>query len=292
MFWFWAVVSMLGYATQNVLMARYVRSMDVLSAGFYRNLTFVVSFLPLLYFVSTEKYQMMISFLPLIILAGFLGAASQWTRFLALRYFPIGVSSSGIMGFNVGLAWLLGWFYFGEALSLPVLFSLVLILAGSVTLSATKQCMPHLESTSVLRGGSLIFVTSLLITTAFVIVAKVSREVDPLLTAYVWEVLIAPAALIFIGFRKLARGNGLEKISLKVFHKIFWCVAPTAVGTAGFALAVTMGPVAIVSAISATGVLVATWMAVILYHEKLQKIHYIAMGITVLGVICLKLLSS
>lgn len=291
MFWFWAFASMFGYALQNVLMARHIRKIEVLSAGFYRNASFAVSFLPALWFVAPDAWSNIIPFLPQIIVASLLGAGSQWTRFKTIRYLPIGVSSSGIMGFNVFLSWLFGWLYFSEVLTLPVLACLFTILIGSITLAVTRQTLPHLEGASVAKGAGLILLTSLFISSAFVLVAKVSRELDPFLTAYLWEVGIAIAALGLIIVRGAWGGGRLEKIKLQTFHQIFWCVSPTVLGTVGFALAVNLGPLAIVAAISATGVLVVTWLGVLMYKEVLRPIHYGAMLLTVLSVVGLHLLS-
>ncbi len=291
MFWFWAFISMFGYALQNVLMTRYVRKIEVLSAGFYRNITFFVSFLPLLYFVPSDSYSMVHTFWPEIILACFLGAGSQWTRFLSLRYLPIGTSSAVVLGFNVLFSVLLGWVFFSEVLSFWVLVCIFITLAGSVILSTLKNDAPHLEPASVIKGFLLLLATSVMLTTAFFFVAKLSRELDPMLSAYVWESGIAVAALVFITGRKLFGGAGLERVSLKTFSKIFWCVLPTLLGTAGFALAITLGPLGIVSAISATGVFVITGLSILLYKETLTYRHYIAMGATIAGVVALRLLS-
>ncbi len=291
MFWFWVCLSMLGYSVQNVLMARYVRSIEVLSAGFYRSVSFFITFLPLLFWVPVEAYGRISEFWIELVGACVLGACSQWTRFLSVRYLPIGIASSGTMGFNVLLSWGLGYLYFSEILTLPILLCLLLILSGSMVLTLARSNMAHLDAEKAKLGALMVFITSIFISTAMVLVAKMSRELDPFLTAYLWEAGIAIAALILILGRYGFSGIKLERVSLKTFVLIALCVSPTLLGTMGFALAIQLGPLAITSAISATGVFVITGLSVWMYGEKLRPIHYAAMILTVLGVVLLRLQS-
>lgn len=292
MFWFWAFASMLGYAVQNVLLAKSVRRMDALSAGFYRNISFVISFFPVLFLVPAGSWSGLLTVLPLVVLAAMLAAISLWTRFLSWSYFPLGVSSGSIMGFNVLLSWGLGWLYLGEVLSWPMLLALLAILSGSVMLAFFKGSHRHLKSASLYKGMALILCTSLTITMAFILVAQTAREANPLLVAYAWEVLIAPAALGLLWIKGQAgKGGKLERISWAEFYKILWCASPTVLGTVGYTLAIQHGTVAITAAISATGIFVITALGAWFCNEPLKPRYYIAMTVTVAGVIALKLLS-
>ncbi|MEM9261212.1 MAG: DMT family transporter [Bacteroidota bacterium] len=247
--------------------------------------------LPVLYFVAPEAWGNLSQFLPHILVAALLAMLSQWTRFLALKALPVGVSSAATTGFNVLLAVLFSGLYFQEWLSAYELIFLILVALGAVSLSCNRgDKMQHLEIVSWWRGCSLVVLTSLFLTAAFAILTEVAREFDPFLSAYLWESLIAVWTIVFIAARRVMGGEGLEGVSVGKWLCILRDSAPTLLGTVGFMMAVQLESLALAAGVSTLTVVIMTGLSVWLYGEKLRLWQYGAIGLTLVGVAGLRLM--
>lgn len=291
MFWFLAVASICGYVIQGTLMAHHVRKMDPLSAGFYRNATFIVTLLPLLFLTTWEKITGIVDHFWIVLLAATIGAIAQWTSFLAVRILPMGINTALGTGLGTIFAFLWAFLFLGETITLPEVIFVSVILLGSSLFALYKLKVPHLNPEKWMLGFVYRIFTSAIVSWAFILIAKTARELDPFVAGYFWEVLIAFAALGIILLRQAFGGTKLEKISPKEFLKISIVCSPTLIGTGGFVLAAQMGSVGIISAISASGVIISALLSWAIYNEKLAKIHWAAIAIVISGVIGLKLFS-
>jgi drug/metabolite transporter (DMT)-like permease len=288
MFWFLALISMFGYALQGTLMARYVRGGDPLSMSFYRNLSLGISLLPLLFLAGGEAIKTFFSSPAVwwILLAGFLGSVAQWTRFLSLRMFPVGIHTALSTGLNVVLSFLFAFLWFGEEIVNPWIYAFVaLILLGGWGLIWYKKTMPHLDQTQIWWGAMYIVMTALFFTTSFILVVHGARTADPWVSGYVWEVSIGIFSGIFLWTRHQFLEKPLEKITLQKWSKILIVCSPTLIGTGAFALASTMGPVGIITAIGAGGIFVSTLLAHFLYREKLSLIQVFFLCLIFVGIV-------
>lgn len=289
MFWTLAILSMIAYTVQGVLMAKYARSIDPMSAGFYRSVTLVLTMLPLLYFTSSDKLTTMGPYIPLLLIAGLLGALSQWTRFVSIRILPVGIHSALSMGLTVIFSFLFAFFLFGET-GTPYqwLFSGVIV-TGAGYLSLHKIDMSHLDSQKWSQGLLWVLLTAFFVSCAFILTIKVAREHDPYIAGYFWEAFIAVAALGMLLVRQAKTGKNIEPIPWPTFWRLALVCSPTIVGTGAFMLANTMGPVGVISAIESGGIVVGMIMSWMLYNEKLQAKHLFGMAIVLIGIVGLKL---
>ncbi len=285
MFWFLAVASILGYVVQNTLMAHHVRKMDPLSAGMYRSLTLIVTMLPLLFFTNPDKIVGIIDFWWIILLAGLGGALAQWLGFLSMQILPMGIHTAMGTGLGTIFSFILGFLFFGETVtSIQVLF-VVIILLGASLFALYKAKMPHLDASKWALGIFYRVMCSLIVSFAFIAVVKVSREHDPFVAGYVWEVLIGICSFILLLGRQVLNSQKIEKISKHTFFKIMLVCSPTLIGTGGFVMASLLGPVGIISAIGACGVVISALLSWAMYNEKLSRVHWLAIFIVVSGVV-------
>lgn len=290
MFWALAMLSMLGYTLQGTLMARFVRAIDPLSAGFYRSVTFFISLLPLLFLAEMSEIIGIKDYWLEISIAAILGAAAQWASFWTIRFFPLGIAGAIKMGLFVCFSLLLGGLFSNEILSATQIIAVLFILIGATLLGIRKEKMSHLEPVGFLKGTILLIMTSIFLSVSVFFVAKVARELSPWVSGYFWEIGVAIFAGIFLFFRKITTGQSIEKISPKTFWLIFLTASPTLIGTGCFALAVNYGPVGIVNAISVSGVLISAFLAHFLYGEKLRTSHWGLIVMIIAGVVALKVL--
>ena len=289
MFWMLALISMLGYTIQGVLMAHFIRKIDPLSIGFYRNLTFVVSLLPLLLLANFSEIIAVKDYWQELAFAAMLGAAAQWSSFWTVRYFPLGIAGAIKMGLFAIFSIILGVLFAEEFLNGKQVFAVIFILFGAILLGRNDEDkMPHLEPVSFLKGTILLVLTSVLMAVSFFFVAKVSRDLNPGVSGYFWETGIAFFAGLFLLCRKWFTGQSIEKISWKTFGLIFLTAWPTLLGTGGFVLAVKYGPVGLVNVIGVSGVFVSVILAHFLYQEKLRPSHWWLITMIVVGIIALK----
>ena len=77
----------------------------------------------------------------LVVVAGY--AASFYFLSLALRTIPIGVAYAIWSGAGVALIALIAWVLFGQALDVPAIVGLLLIVAGVVVLNVFSKTVSH-----------------------------------------------------------------------------------------------------------------------------------------------------
>jgi len=288
MFFIAILLSTFAYALQGIFMVRYIRSMDHLSAGMYRTLSLSISMLPLLFLAGWENISQVLPFIPTLILAAVLGAVGQWTSFFAYQSLPVGtVQALGASSRVIGLI-ILGVLYFGDQVTGEQYFWMAGIIIATSLLAMAKNHMPHLD-TKVISGIIWEVISGFLVALAFFFMGKVSKELDPFVSAYFWETFIGITSFLIAFTRQSFGGKKLEKISLKTFKRILLVCSPTMVGTGGFAYAVTIGPIGLASAIGTAGIPLTTLMAHYLYHEKLTRTQWFWIWMTVVTIAGLKL---
>lgn len=287
MFYFVATLSMLAFAIQNTLLVHYARRMDGLSLAFYRNGSFAITLLPLLYFGDTGSIDAVIAEWKVLLVSAVSGALALWCVFNAYDYLSVGVARSYNRAVTTITLAATSWIVFGEVLSVAALFLLGMIVAAILWLGSLKNEHAHLDAGFV-KGVSLIVTASLCISVTKFALAFLSRNLDPLVSAYFWEVSIAVAILILILVRRMFTGQPIAHVGGRTIFMVALCSAPTLIGTGGFALALSMGPVSITEAIGTGSLVVSALMAHFLYGEALHRKQWLCIGLIFLGICGLK----
>lgn len=290
MFFTLAIISMLAYAIHNILIARHARDMDGLSLGMYRNLSLIVGMAPVFFFISYEDLLHLPEVIVWILLGSLTGAISVIFHFMAYEYLPVGVVSAFT---KVRVLFLTLWAYLflQEVISMESFVMILIILAGVIYLGLQKNHMPHLNRKTE-KGIALILGNAFFVSLAFFFMSKASREVNPLMVGYFWEVLIGIIILIMGVFRYFINGTKIQKIPRKKFQNIAAISSLTTIGTGGFALAVQYGPIAVVAAIAAAGTVIVASFSHFYHREKLSHNQWLGIAVVVIGIIGLKLFSQ
>ncbi len=293
MFWFFALISAFAYALQGALMVHYIRKMDSFSVAMYRTLSLAISMLPLLFFSTTPDILEIKQHLGILSLSSLIVGIGAAMSFTMMNYLPVGISIAISSGTRIIIMLGLGYLFFNENITLPILFLILLILLGNIFLgksSAKENKKNNLKNFNLISGGLYALIQSSLVAIGFIIMSDIARKTDPLVVAYFWETLIG-ITLVLVGLlRWLFFRIPLEKITLKQFLNILWICSPTLIGTGGFVLAVNLGPVGIVGAISASSIVFTTILAHMLYKEKISKNEIMAIFLIIIGIIGIKLL--
>jgi len=291
MFFLLALISMLGYSLQGTLLARYARKMDGLSLAVWRNLSLIVSMLPLLFFVSKSEWALLPNFWGEFLLAGISGALSLMLVFASLKFLPVGISEAFRRGGVVISLLLLGLVFFHEKINFLQGIFVAVILGSGFYLSLQKHHLANLDQRT-MRGIFFGIVSAILAAISIFLMSKAARELNPFISGYIWEITIGLCALIIVLLRDWCSKFKFQKISLGEFGRIALVSSPTLIGTGGSALAVTMGPIGILHTIGAAGIFTTLILSHFLYGEKIRLSQWIIIAIMAGGIIGLKLFES
>ncbi len=287
MFYLYALGSMAGYALQNVLLAHHARKMDGLSLAFYRNISFVVTLLPLLIGASREEITGVLAEWPLLLMAGGAGGISLGLFYAAYKYLTVGIAGALSRAVMTVILTGFGWIVLHETLSLPALGLILLIIVSSIALGTARNTHAHLR-----KGASIgiLFVTvgAFFLAGTNAVPIILSRTVNPLVAGYFWEVSIGIAAGVLILLRWLTVRQGLQHVNVRAFTGIALCSWPTLVGTGLYTLALRTGPVAVVTSILSASLVVVSLLGWWLYRERLTAMQWGAIFVVLTGVVGLK----
>lgn len=288
MFFLLAIISMLGYAVQETLMARYARQMEGLSIAMYRSLSLTISMLPLLFFaeISFAQWQPWLW----LALAGFCGAVATPFFFTAQKYLPLGIVSA-VARMTVLLLLLWTYLFLGETVGALEMAFVLLTLAGVVLLSLQKSVSVN-PTFSTAKGLAAIIMFSVALSFAWFFLNLASQGMDPLVAAYFWETGIAIILLFFVASRYIMTRKKPVAISGREFLTILFAASGTVFGTGAFVLAGQYGSLGIAAAIGASGIVVVTLFSLWLYKEKLNMWQSVAMGVVMVGIVGLKVVGS
>ncbi len=286
-----ALAATVAYAVQGTLLAGFFRRLDRLSVVTYRGLALGLTLLPLLLFIGPVEPSAAMRMAPFILAAAAVAAVGNWCGGLAYSFLPVGIASALAMSFAAVVSGFIGFAVLGESLHLAQLAFVGLTLSGIVALGAARSTGPLPREYNVPFGilHSLLFggLTGI----AFALIGCSSRQVHPFLVAYSYEFLTGIVAGAIAIARGFIGGNPLSTISRSDFTKILAVTSPTIVGTGCFAVAVSIGPVALATAILSTMMVFKTLLAMAVYHERPTVRQWCLLAFVCATVIGLKLSS-
>ncbi len=286
-----AVLSIIAYALQNSLLASVYRKHDRLSMVAYRGLSLGITMAPLLLFVRFREQPELAPVLSLIFAAAIAAALANWAMANAYNALPVGIATAVAMSLATVVVVLLGYFAFDEGFSFSQLGLMALILFGVFVLGITKSTGSLPKEYHLLRGVLNCLFFGIVIGIAFVVVGVASRRYHPFVVGYLWESTIGVIAMLLAIFRGYFGKRGFERLSGRDFIRVALYSSPTVIGTGAFAMAITMGPIGIVSAIAATSMVFGSIFARVLYDEKLTPFQWTVMILVCLVVASLRLFS-
>ncbi len=278
---------MLGYALQSTLLVHYARKIDSLSMGFYRNISFTITLLPLLFFTTPDGIMSSLGEWQLWIFSCLSGVISLAIGFASLQYIAVGISSSIGKAAEVIFLSSLSWVFLQETISGASLLLIAIIIVTAVWLGFQKNPMQHLTNET-LKGLGLVIISVACKCVSSFIFLTISRVSDPLASSYIWETGIGIANALVLLLRSMFFKTHLQRISLRKFGAIALCSSPTLIGTGLLAMAVRLGPIGVASAISCASLIVTSLLAWRWYGERLRQTQWIGILVIALGVALLK----
>jgi len=289
-FWIFAILSTFWFALQWALMTKYVRKWDSLSMTTYRSLSLGISMFPLL-LLSSPKNILAIAWYQLeILLSGICIILNVWCLYASYKVLPIGISGAMRSLFSTVWAIIFWIIFFREYLDTYSIWFILVAIIWGIILGAAKSDFSHLDATGFFKGIMLSWLSWVLSALAVVIMVQISRDLDPFVVSYFWELEAWLIGCIFLYIRYIYSGQKVERISQKDFLKILWASSPTLIGTLCLALAGTLWPIWIASAVGTLWIVFITIFWVILFKEKLRFIQYLGMWIIIFWILWIKLI--
>ncbi len=288
-----AGIAAFGYAFQDSLMAHFGRKIDPYLVGAIRNLSFIITLVPLLFLAAPDSIVATLMHYKLLLISGASGAVGFACMLMAQRYFPIGIVATFDQTIQI---WLLIWsaLFFREIVPVLSYGAIALIIFGVVLLAMQNTHMPHLDSRRIIGFGYMLAFPFLISVTVFCMVI-VARDTDPFAAAYFWEVFIGFfAAAIFLlrkyVWRKSLSQNHHSHVSAKDIGWISLISSGTLLGSGIMPVLMVIGSPGVAASIMAPlGVVSATLLSSFILHEHLKIGHWLAMLVVLCGVVLLKL---
>ncbi len=293
MFFLTALAAAMGYSLQNVLMAGYYRSMDTLSSITYRGLSLGISMTPVLLFVPSDEYGRIVLSVKPLLGAIILATLGNWAMAKTFRHLSVGIANSLLVSIATIVTAFISFVFYHEALSVTQVILIAAVFVSLFALGASKSSKTMPAEFNVRKGIGYAFISGALLGGGFTLIGMTSRVLHPFLVGYTWEFGIGIAGAILAFGRGLSRpGAGLAGTSWARFWKILLCAAPTALGTAFLALSMTLGPVAVATAITSTTMVFTTLLAFLIYGEQLSLKQWLLLLLVCALVFGLKLATA
>ncbi len=292
MFFLIAFIAAFGYALQMTLLASFYRKMDTLAAVAYRGLSLGLTMLPLLWWVPAQDYLRLGAVLPQLALIWLLTALGNWTIANAVCHLPVGVATALCNGFIAIMAALAGFFLFQESLLFRQIAIIAAILLLVFALGWTRSPAAVTISFNITAGLRNAFLSGLFLGIGFSLVGGLSRQIHPFLVGYAWELGTGVIAWLWMRSRtQSSERRSSWTISPHEFGRVMLAGSPTLIGTGLYALSMTMGPVAIATAVISTQMVFTTLLARVIYREQLTRAQWILLLAVCAGVMMLKMAS-
>jgi len=284
-----ALVAALGYSVQNVLMAGYYRKMDTLSAVTWRGLTLGLSMAPILVFVPAEHFARLHVFMLPLLGASLFAILGNWAMAITYRHLPIGIANSLLISTSTIIAAIISYTVYGEILTIVQSGLVAAVLAALFLLGISKPSASMTIELNIKKGVLFALLFGLLLGMSYPIIGMTSRTLHPFLIGYSWELTIGIIGAAIALLRGVSGGSSLTRPARSDFWRILLYSSPTAIGTGFYALAMTLGPVAVATAILSTTIVFSTILAHYMYREHLSLRQWSFLLLVFLLVFCLQL---
>ena len=284
-------VTVLAFALHSSLLTKYVRKYDGLLITVYRNGSFLITMLPLLFFTSFNQIISILNHLPTLFIASFCALVAYFTRLQALKNLPFGIGATLRQAFYIFFSFALGFLLLNETYIRSDIILCAIIVGACFFLTKTNVDTTHLKNANKTYGYILLLISGLFHTLAFLFFTILTRETNPFVATYFWESLIGIFAIIAILINN-GRYNisKLKVIPIKDILLIVSISSLTIIATLSYSFAIKIGDFAIANALMSATLLFQCIFGYLLFKEKLNIRQIIGIGGILLCIILLRII--
>lgn len=273
------LLSRIAYTFNDVLVGDLAREHDGTEISMFRGLSLGVTMAPLLFWVPAGAWAGLLERPGQLAFLIVVTAVANVMHLEAARYLPFGLRAAVLVaGIAVG-GLVLGAWVLGERLSGGELGWCALIVASGM-LSALGDHSTEKLVANVPKGAALTVGAAVLLSVAVLSFARLARATNPLLVAWVWEFGIG--VLLVVPW--LLRRGSIEPGVARRFFSTGLHSLPTVAGTGLSAVALTLGPLGLWSAIAGAQALVSAALGAAWHREKLGARRWACFVLGALGI--------
>lgn len=271
---FLALIAAIFYALQAVLMAKIARSHNALFAQALRGISFGITMLPIFFigiYLDQGNWAEVVfkDNIYLLLLAIFFAGLANWCIALANTLLPVAYGSTIGTSITTIVIGLIGVFYFLDDISSKQALLIVVLILANLLFFLQKEYPKSKQTFKPVQGYISSCFFGIFIAIAFSLVAKLSRETHPFIIAFLWEFGIGIFLCILMYVRKKFTNKGRVNLHFKTFKIVALYSSPTVVGTATYAYALKLGPLATVGAVQSSVLIFIAIFSAFIFHEKL-----------------------
>ncbi|MFA6089041.1 MAG: EamA family transporter [Candidatus Woesearchaeota archaeon] len=279
----YALIAMMGYGIANAILKIPAKEISGMKGIFVRN-SFVIPilFILLLFFSKTQTFSF--KFIVITLCIGIIGYLPLFFFFKALHHGKVGVISP-IAGSSVIFTLFFASVFFHESLTLIKWVAVLCVLIGVVLISVNFRDIKKSDLFSVSSGIPFALITCFLWGFMYFIYKYPVTWVGPVLTSLCIEIGVWLSSLVHIKISKESFSFPKKSIVFYIFVSGLFVVFASVFQN----LALSLGQVSLVSAIIASSPIIATLFGRIVYKEKLTISQYVAIVISIFGLVLLSL---
>ncbi len=272
------LLAMVGYGLGSAIAQAPVKKAGVVRTIFFRNALITLMIAPIVLFYASETVLSW-NYVAIALAISALCYVPFVAFYKALENGKIGIVTP-VANSSVIYTILLSTVFFKETLTSTQLYSIALIIGGTILISIDFRDLRNSDIFKMSSGVPLAILSSLLWGLGYFLFKIPVDALGPILTSLIIEGGIA----IYGGFHLFASGIfGIpDGRSMK---QIFFVALFGALGTLSYTLGIQMQGVSIVAALAFASPLVSVLYARAVYKEKLRAQQYVAAAMMIAGIV-------
>jgi len=282
-----AAAAGLLYGLQGSLLAKYARSHSGLTTAAMRNLSFVITMSPVLYFVPPAAWAALSDTTTLgwLALTCLCGATALTAMLNSQQHLPIGMSSA--FGQTTPLA-VVAWaaLLVGQRIGSWQLAAMMALLLAVYFLATTRSVQSQRHNLK--QGVPLVLLAAVVGGLGFFALGRAAQSLHPLLLGYLWEIGIGTLlAIVLLGrWLLLPSHRAPRTLSWRQAGQIALFATPTVVASILLPTALTLGTAGVALAINgAAGIIITVLLGGLLYGEHLRGRQIFLIGIIIVAMV-------
>jgi drug/metabolite transporter (DMT)-like permease len=269
-----------AYTFNDVLVGELARDHDGMEISMFRGLALGVAMAPLLFWVAPGAWEGLGARLVELSFLIAITAVGNVLHLEAARHLPFGLRAAVLVA-GVALGGIgLGAWSFGERFSVVELGWCALVVISGI-LAALGDHSTEKLTANVPKGAALTLATSALLSVAAFFFARLARATDPMLIGWVWEFGIGAVLVPVVLWRRRGR---LEPGVARRFSQTALRSLPTVAGTGATAVALTLGPLGVWSALAGTQALLSAALGAAWHRERIGGLRWSYFVLGALGI--------
>lgn len=285
------LIAVASYATQSALYGKYSRKYSWLQAWAIRNISMIVTWLPLLFLVQDFDVSVLMDALPLILVTAFLWWVHVLIDFDGLTYLPIWVAKVIKIASKSFFVLILSLIVLWEIYTWPEWLGVLLVLAWWIWLWIQKIDIQHLEKQNISKWIYLVILAGLLSALSWYFYKLYADRLDIFLASYLLEASIWVAFIVILFVQRLKNkpGASLRAVSGNdiMMMSLIWLLPY--VGTLSVTKAFEIWGFWITSLLMNLTIPASFVIARFLFKEKITLMQWLAIAIALAGLVVMKL---